>query len=226
VSTFRPRTVGCASCGADFEVHLLEGLHVSRLPEARRAILDGRFHAFACPRCQATTVIEAPAIYTDFDRHQYVAVEVRGDWRQHRDRHRRVFDQTFTLGPAVARELAHSLTCRLVFGYRALREKLLLWEHGLDDAVLEAMKGEMLGTRRAVARLVAVHEGGHLLCDVRAGASVGWHTFTADEYAIALSERATGLARYPWLQEEWYVDVVGGCGPVAPDRIGGGRKSG
>lgn len=211
MSTFHPHQVACATCGGSFEVHLLEGLHISRLPAQRQAILEGRFHAFACPTCTATTVVEAAAIYTDFEHGQYVAVEVEGDWRQHRERHRKVFDETFTLGPLLAQELAFSITCRLVLGYRALREKLLLWDNGLDDRVFEAMKGEFLGGHLFPMRLAQVLEGGHLLCEVRvpSGASV-WHTFTRDEYADCLEGQVHLLARYPWLNEEWYVDFVGG----------------
>ena len=201
----------CETCGTGFEVWVLEGLHISRLPAQRAAILAGTFHAFACPLCATTTVVLAPAIYTDFEHGQYIAVEVDGDWRDHRERHRAVYDETFVLGPAITVELSRSITCRLVVGYRALREKLLLADAGLDDRVFEAMKADFVGEHRWPMRLSRVLDGGHLLCELRRpdGAS-GWHTFTQDEYATALEARTRLLARYPWLNEEWYVDFLGG----------------
>ncbi len=210
MSTFQSQVVPCASCGVAFQVHVLEGLHISRLPDQRRAILDERFHAFACPGCGDTTVVLTPAIYTDFDRSHYVAVEVDGDWRDHRERHRQVFDQSFLYGPGIAEGLSRSLVCRLVFGYRALREKLLLWDGGFDDRVFEAMKAVCVGPARLPMRLARVLDGGHLLCQVRLpDGSSAWHTFTNDEYATALEARRPLLDRYPWLNEEWYVDFLG-----------------
>jgi|GEM_PF-2245817 len=206
MSTFRPRTVTCLSCAAPFEVQLLEGLHITRLPAQRQAILDGTFHTFRCPHCGAPTVVEVPAIYTDFERHHYLAIEVEGDWRTARKRHQRVFDECFTLGPAPAQALGGALTCRLVYGYRALREKILCFDHGIDDAVLEALK-----TRHAPGfRLREVLAGRHLLCDAAGPEGARWHTFTADTYAAALDERAATLAPYPWLSQSWFVDELAG----------------
>ncbi len=211
MSTFRPHVVACGTCDTRFDVQVLEGLHISRLPAQRAAILDGTFHAFACPTCFATTVVLTPAIYTDFEHGQYIAVEIDGDWRAHRERHRAVFDETFVLGPAITVDLSRSITCRLVLGYRALREKLLLADAGLDDRVFEAMKAVFVGDHRWPMRLSRVLHGGHLLCELRRpDGGAGWHTFTRDEYASALESRTTLLARYPWLNEEWYVDFLGG----------------
>lgn len=208
MSTFHPRTVPCPSCDTPFEVHLLEGLHITRLPAQRQAILDGTFHVFRCPSCGDPTVVEAPAIYTDFDRHHYVAVEVEGDWREARRRHQKAFDDAFTLGPPMAEELGRSMTCRLVFGYRALREKLLCFDHGVDDRVLEALKAP----RGGGWRLREVLAGRHLLCDRRGpSGAVEWHTFTADTYADALERRADAVAPYPWLAEPWFVDTAAGA---------------
>lgn len=208
MSTFRPRTVDCPACGLPFEVHVLEGLHITRLPAQRRAILDGTFHTFRCPACEAPSVVEVPAIYTDFERQHYLAVEVEGDWRQARKRHQRVFDESFTLGPPPAQELGRSLRCRLVYGYRALREKLLCFDHGLDDAVLEALKARWAPG----FRLREVLAGRHLLCDAHRPDGADWHTFTADEYATALEDRAATLAPYPWLSQSWFVDEMAGDG--------------
>ena len=46
--------------------------------------------------------------------------------------------------PDVAREIGARLTPRVVFGWPALREKLLVGDLGLDDVALEAVKATVL----------------------------------------------------------------------------------
>lgn len=211
MSTFREQVLTCPTCSAQFEVHVLEGLHITRLPEVRAAILAGTFHMFPCPGCSVPALVETRAIYTDFDRHHYVAVEFDGDWREVRDVHRRMFDQSFTLGPPAAQELGLLLRTRLVFGYPALREKLLLWDAGYDDHLFEALKGEWRRYTGDPARLrvQAVLEGGHLLCSRSMnGTVVGHRTFPASEFAMLYQNRDEVASAYPELGRDWFVDLA------------------
>lgn len=231
MSTFRPHAVACPSCAHSVEVHLLEGMHITRIPDVRAAILAGRFHTFTCPACGDSFVIEVPAIYTDFPAGQYVAVEVGEpvDLAPSVGRHQRVFDECFTLGPPAAQELALTMRTRLVYGYPALREKLLVWDAGLDDRVVESLKGSWF-EREGIApaserlRVVAVLDGGHLLCarlepSVRGSPGAGevrvvdlprirgFHTLLAQDYQRHQLRRAETAERWPHLGGAWLVDV-------------------
>src|SRR5689334_10954321 len=118
MSTFRPYLLTCP-CGHEHKVELVDGIHITRLPAARRQILDGEFQRFACPACGVSTVVEKPAIYTDFERNEYVAVEtrIREPWPTVRARHQRIFDDSFRSGPALAGEMGVRFRKRAVVGF-------------------------------------------------------------------------------------------------------------
>jgi len=233
MSTFYPYRLEC-TCGHVHTVELVAGIHITRLPHARQQILDGTFQVFRCPSCGVATAVTAPTIYTDFDRHQYVAVEsrVRSDWASTRARHDKVFEDSFTSGPPIASEMGVKFRKRCVFGFPALREKLMIWDADLDDLVVEGVKGaltERLGIEIAdsVFRLGGVLPGGHLtflrLEPERAVAApvgaidrgtvkalVDVETVLAADYRRQLEQRSGITERYPWLADDWLVDLHDG----------------
>lgn len=186
---------------------------------------------FECPACGVATRIEAPAVYTDFDRNEYVAVEtrVRRTWPEALRHHQEIFDASFLQGPSIATEMGVRFRKRAVVGFLALREKLVLWDASLDDLVVEAVKGDLLaahGTRpdEAVLRIDEVLPGGHLLFARfdppppleddgeggqrwQPGEPTGFLTATAAQYVERLSHRASIAEAYPWLAADWLVDL-------------------
>jgi len=232
MSTFYPFPLEC-NCGHVYTVDLAYGVHITRLPHARQQILDGRFQVFQCPACGARTAVEAPTIYTDFDLHHYVAVEtaVRPDWTVLRARLEQTFENAFTLGPPIASEMGTKFRKRCVIGFQALREKLVIWDAALDDLVVEGVKGrlaERLGIDPGdgVFRLSGVLPGGHLMflrfeppppapSDCRAhrtpaAEAVDAETVIASEYLRQLEDRAAITTEYPWLADDWLVDIYDG----------------
>ena len=230
MSIFYPYSLSCPGCAHAYEINLVEGLHISRMPALRQQILESRFHQFVCPMCNQQTHVECPLIYTDFERGHYVAIEQGRptDWQRVRDRHVQVFHESFAQGPPVAQHLGAALQTRLVFGFASLREKLLLWDAGLDDLVVEAIKGDVLAALELAPgtealRLSCVLEGGHLLLSRSAvrprrdhdGAIevlgrpeiFGFETVTHDEYVERRQDRSRIFADYPWLTENWFVDI-------------------
>ncbi len=135
--------MACA-CGHRYPIELAPDLHVSRMPALRRAVLDGSFHRFTCPRCGRITPVERPLAYTDFPRRHWITVappaglaDVAG-WRELADRSFRETMQEHA--GAQVRAWAPEFTRRLVFGLAALREKLIAFDAGLDDRPLELLK--------------------------------------------------------------------------------------
>jgi hypothetical protein len=124
-------------------------LHVSRLPQVRAAILDGTFHVFGCPGCGARARLEKLLAYTDFPRRHWMTVLPPDEllrWRAWQQFARRSFVAvTEERAAPVIRAMAPSFRphLRIVFGLGALREKLLVFDAGLDDRVLELVKLEL-----------------------------------------------------------------------------------
>jgi hypothetical protein len=210
---------------------------MTRLPGARRDILDGTFQVFTCPSCGQATAVESSLVYTDLARGQYVAVESAAglSWQAAELRHQAVFEECFVNAPSIARELGRTIQKRVVFGFRALREKLLLWDAALDDYVVEAVKGDLarelgLAPSEPLFRLARVLPGGHLLfarfpacqpaCQPGAAgdqpvrlvlpAAQGYETAPRERYQRRRDQRARISADFPWLQQEWLVDIHDG----------------
>jgi hypothetical protein len=121
---------------------------------------------------------------------------------------------------------------RLVFGLPALREKLLIWDAGLDDYVVEAIKGDMLARhelspQEAELRVTGVLEGGHMVMarwdprpqpvrasgqptSVPASEPRDFETVPAPVYAGRARDRDAIARAYPWLASDWLVDISQG----------------
>jgi hypothetical protein len=174
-------------------------------------------------------------VYTDFERHEYVASETptSATWQAALARHQTVFRDCFEAGPPIAQDMGAAFKRRVVFGFRALREKLVLWDAGLDDRVVEAVKGDLLRAEgespsSVVLRIARVLDGGHLLFAIYQPvrppadlpASEPWglrhpapHDFVTAPAASYASRAAepTAIARdYPWLGDDWFVDIHDG----------------
>ena len=213
MSTWVHRDVPCPGCGAVNATPMLKGIHISRLPAVRDDIVAGRFQRTLCPSCGYAAQLESSTVYTDFDNGQYIAVEPSNpaDWRAALAPHQEVFDRCFTMGPPVAEELSRGIRHRLVFGVDALREKILLWDAGLDDRVLESCKADLLTSekkdfREEELRLTGVLPGGHCVLRRTAPGRVhlGHVTLLAETYQQRLA--GTG-SQYPQLMGAWVVDL-------------------
>lgn len=229
MSTWAPRPVDCPACGESYEVPLLKGMHITRLPEVRQAIVDGTFQVFSCPACDHPVGLERPTVYTDFRAKQYIAMELGGtdDLGACQALHQKVFDECFLFGPDIAADLAQGMTCRLVFGIRALREKVLAWDAGLDDRAVEGVKLAVFGERdwdpaAVQLRLLAVHQGGHLLFGaypihrrpahpgpavVPNDPALDHVTLRAATYEAVLADLPRLRGEAPWIFDPWLVDA-------------------
>jgi hypothetical protein len=147
MSSFVPTTIACP-CGEHYGADVANGLHISARPDIRQQILDGHFHRFHCPRCGATTQVDKLLSFTDFPRRQWftVAPSTGLPWRrQYLELARQGFESTMVKNaPPMVVAWGREMTCRLMFGLASLREKLVVFDAGLDDRVLELLKVQLL----------------------------------------------------------------------------------
>ena len=228
MSTWKPVNCRCPHCGSENTIPVPKGLHVTRLPEQRRAIIEGSFQRYTCTECQVEFLFEGQTIYTDFHRMEYIAVETppAQDWRADRDRHRSIYDTNVELGPGIAKDLASGLRTRLVYGLAALREKLITWDAGIDDRILELCKAQWLQSNdlqpnACTLRLNTVLPGGHLLMaqlqqpqtppNSHGGyvlpVKIGNVVFRVQDIERTQARQARLLEATPWLRESWLIDV-------------------
>lgn len=148
MSIFASRTRACRVCGTDNEHSVAVSLNGDRMPELREQILDGTFQRFACVDCRAIMRIEDAMVYLDFERKEWMTcfpraresqwhrleLEPMEDWKE----------AMITHAAPIAREMSAGFKIRAVFGMNALREKLLCFQHTIEDGLLEVLKLDLI----------------------------------------------------------------------------------
>lgn len=148
MSVYQDRDVVCPACGTTFVRSLCVSLNGNRVPAVVDDVRAGRFQRFGCPSCGQDVIADGPLIYTDFDRRHWVGCFPRtweAAWRVLEHQSAESFRRAMIDHAApVMRAEADGYVVRTVFGLPALAEKILAFDHGLDDVVLELLKFEIM----------------------------------------------------------------------------------
>jgi hypothetical protein len=148
MSIFLEVTATCPKCGAETEVDLAASVNADRRPDLRQEILDGSFQAMDCPECGGVLRLPAHLTYIDVGRNQWILVQSADAlerWVAEEAEAHGIFEQNFgAAAPEFSREIGADLQPRLVFGWPALREKLIAADLALDDTTLEMLKIQLM----------------------------------------------------------------------------------
>ncbi|WP_435140326.1 CpXC domain-containing protein [Pseudopelagicola sp. nBUS_19] len=169
MSLFHPTNLVCPSCEAPIEMMAVSSVNADRRPDFRDDILENRFQDVTCAACNTQFRLQPEFNYLDAGRGQWIVALPSSRLRDHlgvEDEADALFDASYgEKAPAAARDVGENLNRRVTFGWPAVREKLLLRAHDLDDAVIEMVKMDVLRripeapVREGVElRVVAVHE--------------------------------------------------------------------
>lgn len=159
--SFVPAPLVCPTCGERFTGREATGLDLDFDPAVRAAVFDLSLPVHRCPACAATVLHERGFAYTDVTRRQLVLYRPGAEWRDWRAGERwveRLHRDEIVGGPPSIAAVADEFRVRVVYGLPWLREKLVLWDAGLDDRVFEAAKRRLLLLRPRL-----VDEGRRLL---------------------------------------------------------------
>lgn len=148
MSLFEPAEVSCPACGALLSFDLSASVNADRRPDLRLEILAGTFQRVPCTACGTMVQLPPALTYMDVGRGQWILAKPAADYANWESLEA-VARETFKLsyGPGASRpaqEIGRRLTPRIVFGWAALREKLLAREEGIDDVTLELLKLALL----------------------------------------------------------------------------------
>jgi hypothetical protein len=150
VSTWYSAEVSCPACGHRFEARFLRGANATRAPALRDAALAGTLNRVACPACGRVHAADATLVYADPPRGHWVTVAPAHElasWAALE--HSCLVSLRTTLETSVATSFASAMV-RLVFDVDELREKLAIWDAGLDDGVVECVKLSCLRERPGI----------------------------------------------------------------------------
>jgi hypothetical protein len=174
MSVFLSVTATCAKCGKPAETELAASVNADRREDLRAAIIDGSFQSLVCSSCGTTIRLPAHLTYIDIGRGQWILVEDTDrleQWYETENEATSLYDQAFgRLAPPLQRQMGAGIDARLVFGWTALREKLIAKQAGLNDGILEVLKISVLRNvpapplnDRTELRLIDVGDDGKLL---------------------------------------------------------------
>lgn len=148
MSLFYAVTIPCPQCRTGVAFSCAASLNAVARPDLRDAVLDGTYQTETCPACGTGFRCDPELSYMDTARGQWImatAPEHEELWQDFEAGARSIFEENFgPTAPATARRIGAGLAVRVVFGWPALREKLLARDNDLDDAVLEAVKVALL----------------------------------------------------------------------------------
>jgi hypothetical protein len=144
MSKFNTAEATCPDCGETIELQLVASVNADARPDLRDAILSGEFQAELCPKCGKRLRLGPHFSYLDVGRGQWILVQpldLIEAWPAEEADARAIYDRSFgAAAPESARLLADDMQARLVFGWPALREKLVGRELSIDDTALELLK--------------------------------------------------------------------------------------
>lgn len=148
MSTLAAVALKCPRCGAEVRGEVGVVVNLPRRPDLRDAILRREFNTLVCACGERTLVVRTVAAI-DFERRHWIVcypsfAEVH--WKDLAVAVQGTFDRTLGRVPAADRG-AGPFVVRVVFGYEALREKLVTFDAGLDDRRLEAEKPGVIAGR-------------------------------------------------------------------------------
>src|SRR5947209_8272330 len=135
MSRFESLSFPCPKCENPVEFGVVASVNADRRPDFRASILDGSFQRGTCGKCSHRFRIQPEMTYLDAGRKQWILVkpaEEVANWITLERTALETFDLAY--GPqagGLAQEIGRGLQPRIVFGWAALREKILCPEHGL-----------------------------------------------------------------------------------------------
>ena len=136
MSIFQLEQIDCPACGQPVSLDVSYSVNADQRPDLRAAILEGSFQQITCPHCASSFRLEPRLTYLDETRQQWIAARpaaALSDWAAAELRAAKTFDRS-------SPSLSPGVVPRVTFGWAALREKLLIGQHGLDDCIVELVK--------------------------------------------------------------------------------------
>lgn len=126
------KTITCPECGEVNEFIIWQSLNGDMDPEAKQQLLDGTLFGFECKKCGHKSSVSYPILYHDM-KNEAMVYYVDEDSVEKTQAI--MSDTENKTGPEMS-----GYRKRIVTDQNALREKAIIFEHGLDDRIIEIIK--------------------------------------------------------------------------------------
>ncbi len=132
MSSAEIKIITCPECGQDSEVKIFRTVNVTTDAELHDQVVNGSLFRFRCPHCGHEAEMKYPLLYNDM-KYKFMIYYIPEIDRQS------VIDRKLEEEYADYAEL-EGLTRRLVGSFNELKEKIHIFESGLDDRAMEIAK--------------------------------------------------------------------------------------
>jgi predicted RNA-binding Zn-ribbon protein involved in translation (DUF1610 family) len=134
MSTQTSKDVSCPHCGAVVKTAMSEGINAGENPDLRVSVLDETLFDWKCPKCGYEAQLIYPCLYHDKSENFMIYVVPNG------------CDCSLRSVEAVkAFPQLEGVTKRVVTSLTELKEKILIFEAGLNDYAVELVKLALAG---------------------------------------------------------------------------------
>lgn len=125
------KTICCPECGQENEIIIWQTLNGDINPEVKQQLLDGTLFRFVCTHCGYESEVDYSILYHDMTHQAMVWYVEEDDVARTQEMMTDAEDKTGEMS---------GYRMRIVTDQNTLREKAILFEHGLDDRVVEMIK--------------------------------------------------------------------------------------
>jgi hypothetical protein len=133
VSRAQRQPLTCPSCSAEHSFVCWSSLNVTLDRDRKQELLDGSLFIFTCPGCGAKTLVSYPLLYHDMEKQFMVWLIPQPPGEDTAPAHPGDIDE-------VGRSFSDTYRLRTVRELIDLKEKILIFDAGLDDRAIEAAK--------------------------------------------------------------------------------------
>ena len=161
--------VVCPMCGELGKAEIFTSVNVSNNPEFRASVLSGSLFEWECLSCGYAARLNYPILYNDMDNRFMVYLIPRIDRFQLCDRE-------------LENKFSHlrNISKRVVPAFNAFKEKIFIFESGLDDMAVELTKSAISQTVSKKLGGIVIDEGYLSMYD-RENNTMGFTYFTGEE---------------------------------------------
>ncbi len=129
MSNTEMKKISCPKCNHDNEVKIFKTVNATTDPQFREQLLAGKLFGFQCENCGHTATLRYPVLYNDM-KNRFMVYYIPEIERE------KITDE------ALENEYSdlEDITRRIVGSFNELKEKIHIFESGLDDRAVEIAK--------------------------------------------------------------------------------------
>lgn len=137
MSEVKKQMIACPKCGKEIEIDVWNSIDIPYDMEQKEKVLNNTFFKASCDICHASIPIGYKCLYNDMEQKYLIWVAPKLEEAEQKD----IVEYNEKLKTDSRLRLAQGgYTYRIVRNDNELREKVLIFDEGLDDRYIETMK--------------------------------------------------------------------------------------